>query len=85
MGTSASPCAEEYRKPTNPFERLKVAKDPMKETVHLAGLEEMAAASAADFKAWDEAVGADEAGAYTRPLCQLNLSRFGHTSLCSPV
>jgi ferredoxin-nitrite reductase len=33
----------------------------MKETVHLAGLEEMAAASAADFKAWDEAVGADEA------------------------
>ena len=27
---------EEYRKPTNPFEKLKVAKDPMKETVHLA-------------------------------------------------
>ena len=45
---------EEWRKPTNPFERLKLAKDPMKETIHLAGLESAARASADDFKAWDE-------------------------------
>ena len=25
---------EEFHKPTNPFERLKLAKDPMKDTVH---------------------------------------------------
>ena len=47
---------EEYQKPTNPFERFKLAKDPMKETIHLGGIEEMAEASAADFKAWDEAL-----------------------------
>ena len=45
---------EEWRKPTNPFERLKLAKDPMKETIHLAGLEDAATACADDFKAWDE-------------------------------
>ena len=37
---------EEWRKPTNPFERLKLAKDPMKETIHLAGLEDAARACA---------------------------------------
>ena len=37
---------EAFHKPTNPFERLKLAKDPMKDTVHLAYLEEMAKASA---------------------------------------
>ena len=26
-----------------------------------------------------------KAGAYTRPLLQLNLSRFGHPSPCPPV
>jgi hypothetical protein len=26
-----------------------------------------------------------EAGSVTRPLFQLNISRFGHTSLCPPV
>ena len=51
---------EEFHKPTNPFERLKLAKDPMKDTVHLAYLEEMAKASAEDFKAWDEAADADD-------------------------
>ena len=51
---------EEYRKPTNPFERLKLEKDPMKELIHLGGLEEMAEASAVNFKEWDEANGADE-------------------------
>ena len=47
---------EAFQKPTNPFERLKLAKDPMKETIHMAGLEAAAAASAADFAAWDEAM-----------------------------
>ena len=47
---------EEWRKPTNPFEKLKLEKDPMRELVGLAGLEAMAEASAADFKAWDEAL-----------------------------
>ena len=51
---------EEYRKPTNPFERLKLEKDPMKELIHLGGLEEIAEASADNFKEWDEANGADE-------------------------
>ena len=51
---------EAFHKPTNPFERLKLAKDPMKDTVHLAYLEEMAKASAEDFKAWDEAADPDD-------------------------
>ena len=47
---------EEWRKPTNPFEKLKLAKDPMRELIGMNGIEEMAKASAADFKAWDEAL-----------------------------
>ena len=47
---------EEWQKPTNPFEKLKLAKDPMRELVGMNGLEAMAKASAADFKAWDEAL-----------------------------
>ena len=51
---------EAFHKPTNPFERLKLAKDPMKDTVHLAYLEEMAKASAEDFEGMDEAADPDD-------------------------
>ena len=47
---------EEWQKPTNPFEKLKLAKDPMKELIGMNGIEAMAKASAADFKAWDESL-----------------------------
>ncbi|MDA9098096.1 ferredoxin--nitrite reductase [bacterium] len=53
---------EEFTKPTNPFERLKLAKDALKSTVHLGGIEEMAAQieEAGDFKTWDEAADPDD-------------------------
>lgn len=63
-GAIRCPYHPEYKKPTNPFERLKLAKDPMKETIHLGGLEKMAKdiREAGSFEAWDKAVDdADEA------------------------
>jgi ferredoxin-nitrite reductase len=47
---------EEWRKPTNPFEKFKLAKDPMKTLIGLNEIEAMAEASAKDFKAWDESL-----------------------------
>jgi ferredoxin-nitrite reductase len=49
---------EQFHKPTNPFERLKLAKDALKHTVHLGGIEQMAkeiTANGGDFEAWDKA------------------------------
>ena len=47
---------EEWRKPTNPFEKFKLAKDPMRALIGLNEIEAMAKASAEDFKAWDESL-----------------------------
>lgn len=53
---------EEWRKPTNPFERLKLASDPMKTVVNLNSLKEYSEKSGRtqeEFKAWEESIGDD--------------------------
>lgn len=45
---------EEWRKSTNFFEKLKFAKDLMRELIGMNGIEEMVKVSVVDFKVWDE-------------------------------